>query len=422
MSDNGDIKIVSELIPGNKDAALVDSCYVRGGIHNVTSFDDISQLSNDLKKPGMIFYVEDNNEYFKLLPSGDLEVFVDTSGFLGETDIAAGDNIVIDTSDGKVTIGAVIGDIPDNQVFSEEVVDVQAELPVVNITTTSNPRLLVNKQDKVDGELATDDKSIVGAINEVMEGMQKNEREAIAAAIGLPASSNDNAFQLANRITECNVTIAPSLRSGGVSIPKNNPTYNEIVSAVKKAFGAGSLDTDAAKQGTYLSMYYREIKETTGDYAWYRYQDYTAAEAKQYAITRGPYEILLPREFDNIMVIGFIYTGDSKFLTYMKKDTYDQYVKSFIIFSIKDVYNGGATDINGRFSLVIKLQVEKEKINPSFTKLSTLPSATGGYARIVNKSGKTYFSYEMNGVSNKTDDDGQYWDSYCDCIYAWNNA
>lgn len=422
MTNNCDIKIVSEFIPANPDIALLDSSSIRGGIHTVNTSKEINLLSDDLKKPGMIFYVEEENEYHRLLPDGRLEPFVDSGGFLGKDEIIAGDNIIVDTSDGKVTIGAVIGDIPDNQVFSEEVIDVQSELPVVTITTTGNPHLMVNKQDKVDPDLSTDSKTIVGAINEVKEGMQKAERDAIAAVIGSPANGDNTPFELANHITNCNITLAPSLRSAGAILPGNNPTYYQIVNAAKAAFGAGTIDQEEAQQGAYVNMYYRLIDETTGDYAWYRINGYTATEAKQVAIEKGAYNILLPRTFDNVIVEGSMYTGDNKYVTYDKKGTYDNYYKAFYIVSIKDIYNGSATDISDRFSFRILLNQVQSTLGQSYTKLNTLSSSTGNYARYIYQDGKTYFQYEMNGSASEADDDKQYWDSYCKCIYAWDNV
>lgn len=414
------IKIASEIEPSS-NYAVVDAKNIRGGLHNVQTREDIEFVVADLKKVGMIFYVETESVYYEYQADGSLKKLVDLDGYLRPENFIASDNIVIDTSnEGNVEIAAVIGDLPENQVYSEALIDVDVALPIVNITTTSNPSLLPNKQDVIDDELMTEDKTVVGAINEVLEGMKEIERDAIAAQIGSPATRKNTAFELANIIGSFNKKTANSLSNGGIMITAASPTYSDIVNAAEKAFG--NNDGSSGATGKWLSMYYQPINTKTGNLVDYIKLGYDKKQAATMCIPKNGYDIEMPRKFQNVIVKGTIYMGSSSLESNIRKGKYDEYMCVYYIVYMTDTANSkNPSDANseGAFAYLITTKMNTAKLGVTY-KLMTTMSENKNNAAFITQNNKLYFSINLNGGTSSSDDK-MYWDSYCEGLYAWDN-
>ena len=436
------IRLAQEIVPASDGFALVDAENIRGGIHSFKTWEEVKMLKEDFRKIGMLIFIESEETYYKLLPSGEFEVITDIDGAVQEAikgvvkfeDITAGDNIILDKTDNKLVIGAIVdGDLPANKVFCEEVIDITEELPQVNITTTNNPSLMKNKQDVTDNELTTEDKTIVGAINEVYHGMKEKEREAIATNIGSPASSQNTAYELSNHILACNINAANSLRANGVEITGNPPTYYEIVAAMQKEFGIGGGDGNggsSSESGKYGRMWSKTVNTITGDWLSYYFQlfgnGYTTTECKNHAtansLPKGEFRIAVPELFDNILITGEMYMGSASYGRYWENNTYSKYVKDFYLFFLKAParFADSMSDIkDGRYAFLLTTNSDPDydKLGATYKTVSTLTIKTGYMISYVSQNNQHYVSYELNGSTNFS----QYWDSYCKNIYGWNN-
>ena len=73
------------------------------------------------------------------------------------------------------------------------------------------------KQDKVDNSLVTNDKSIVGAINELFQSAN-NGKELIASAIGEPLNSEDTFSAMSNDINGLLSTFKTNMMNNGITV------------------------------------------------------------------------------------------------------------------------------------------------------------------------------------------------------------
>ena len=80
---------------------------------------------------------------------------------------------------------------------------------------------LNEKQDKTDNNLKTNDKTVVGAINELFQSAN-NGKQLIANAIGEPLNSNDTFSAMSNDINSLLATFKTNMISNGVTVGSND--------------------------------------------------------------------------------------------------------------------------------------------------------------------------------------------------------
>ena len=86
---------------------------------------------------------------------------------------------------------------------------------------------LNGKQDKTDNGLATTDKTIVGAINELFQSAN-NGKELIANAIGEPLSSNDTFSAMSDDINSLLSTFKTNMMNNGISV-EGNDKFKQLI-------------------------------------------------------------------------------------------------------------------------------------------------------------------------------------------------
>lgn len=89
---------------------------------------------------------------------------------------------------------------------------------------------LDKKQDKTDNNLATTDKTIVGAINELFQSAN-NGKELIANAIGSPLSKNDTFSAMSNKINSLLSTFKTNMMNNGVTV-NNGDKFKQLIDKI----------------------------------------------------------------------------------------------------------------------------------------------------------------------------------------------
>ena len=97
------------------------------------------------------------------------------------------------------------------------------------------------KQDKVDNSLTTNDKSIVGAINELFQSAN-NGKELIANAIGEPLSSEDTFSAMSDDINGLLSTFKTNMMNNGITVESSDKfksLIDKIATMVEEGSGKG---------------------------------------------------------------------------------------------------------------------------------------------------------------------------------------
>ena len=100
---------------------------------------------------------------------------------------------------------------------------------------------LDKKQDKTDNSLATTDKTIVGAINELFQSAN-NGKQLIANAIGEPLDSNDTFSAMSNEINGLLSTFKTNMMNNGITVEANDrfkSLIDKIATMVEEGSGKG---------------------------------------------------------------------------------------------------------------------------------------------------------------------------------------
>ena len=145
---------------------------------------------------------------------------------------------VIEPTDGSVTIDKLSNDIKEDLAAIDGLV---ASVDTQNTTISNiNDRVGVlesgmsGKQDKTDNSLATTNKTIVGAINELFQSAN-NGKQLIANAIGEPLDSNDTFSAMSNKINTMKNDLKQVLTDEGVTVTTGD-TMSSLISKVDEEF------------------------------------------------------------------------------------------------------------------------------------------------------------------------------------------
>ena len=134
---------------------------------------------------------------------------------------------VIEPIDGSVTINKLSDDIKEDLAAIDGLI---ASVDIQNTTISNiNDRVgaiesgggMSGKQDKTDNSLATTDKTIVGAINELFQSAN-NGKQLIANAIGEPLDSNDTFSAMSDKINDMKSDLKQVLTDEGVSVTEED--------------------------------------------------------------------------------------------------------------------------------------------------------------------------------------------------------
>ena len=155
---------------------------------------------------------------------------------------------VIEPTDGSVTIDKLSNDIKEDLAAIDGLI---ASVNTQNTTISNiNDRVgvleaaeeidLSGYQGKNDGNLATTNKTIVGAINELFQSAN-NGKQLIASAIGEPLSATDTFSAMRNEIEEMLEYFRDKLRSVGVTDSLDNLKLKELIDKVNIQYYSFSI-------------------------------------------------------------------------------------------------------------------------------------------------------------------------------------
>ena len=101
----------------------------------------------------------------------------------------------------------------------------------VNELSDSLKELVDDKQDKIDNSLETNDKTIVGAINELFQSAN-NGKELIASVIGEPVSADDTFQAMSNDINGLLNTFKTNMINSGVAV-ESGDKFKQLIDKIK---------------------------------------------------------------------------------------------------------------------------------------------------------------------------------------------
>ena len=170
---------------------------------------------------------------------------------------------------------------------------------------------LENFQEKTDNSLKTTNKTIVGAINELFQSAN-NGKELIANAIGAPLNAEDTFSAMSEDITDLLFKFRTNMTNNGVTV-EGGDTFNQLIDKI--AIMAEEGKGIRYKSGVYSLGEIRTFNEIYGDELYeYDYQS-----------------INIPKDFD----MNFVYVNtDYNFLFYDtdKKKNYEVYVTDCVLY------------------------------------------------------------------------------------------
>ena len=144
---------------------------------------------------------------------------------------------VIEPIDGSVTINKLSDDIKEDLAAIDGLI---ASVDIQNNTISNiNDRVGViesgggmsGKQDKTDNNLATTDKTIVGAINELFQSAN-NGKELIASAIGEPLNVEDTFSAMSTDINGLLSTFKTNMMNSGVTV-ESGDKFKQLIEKIK---------------------------------------------------------------------------------------------------------------------------------------------------------------------------------------------
>lgn len=135
----------------------------------------------------------------------------------------------------------------------------------------NNGEALEDFQEKIDNNLQTESKTVVGAINELFQSAN-NGKELIANAIGEPLDASDTFSAMSDKITEMTATFKNKLQEKGVSFAEDDKV-NKLI---------GYIDT--MHNVNDVNDYIQEIETLENDSDGYRKQLIDMLTAKNIAV------------------------------------------------------------------------------------------------------------------------------------------